>query len=81
MHTEESNMQTYQRIDVSETASTMTHLEPDDSVILKIDKSKWVVESRVGGVYQLRQQNGNLKLVQRDQIKKDPYSTGYSKRI
>lgn len=58
-----------------------THLEPDDSIILKIDRSRWTVESRVGGVYQLRNLNGDLKLVQRHQIKQDPASTGYSKRI
>ncbi len=62
-------------------ALQVIHLQPSDSVILKADKSRWQIETRVGGVYQLRKPNGETKLVQRHQIKRDPYSTGLTKRI
>lgn len=70
-------MQTYQRIDLTGAATAMAHLQPDDSVITKADGERWIVETRVGGVYQLRKPTGEIKLVQRKQIKRDPRSTGY----
>lgn len=68
-------MQTYQRIDLTGASLAVAHMEPDDSIILKKDNSRWTIESRVGGVYQLRQKTGETMLVQRHQIKRDPGST------
>ncbi len=69
-------MQLYQMNDPELPEFAMAHFQPDDSVIEKKTGAAWTVETRIGGVYQLRNRVGELKLVQRGAIKRATPTNG-----